>query len=117
MGPRPSSALRNWGRPNSRVTSRRLNLSIICWQMPEVPNATGRFWARKLRWFALPLLVGQKVAERLTLIAQHYEQIQWIRLGDAQHRENRMSLPSMVCFMIEEMGEYFATTLPLRGAI
>src|ERR1700693_545709 len=54
---------------------------------------------------------------RLALLAQHYKEIERLGLGDAQHRENRMGLAAMVRLMIEEMGEYFPTALPLRRAI
>src|ERR1700689_1039893 len=51
------------------------------------------------------------------LLAQHYQQIQRIRLGNPQHRENRVSLPSMVGLVIEEMSEPLPTALPLGRAI
>jgi hypothetical protein len=62
-------------------------------------------------------LCGNVATAGLALLAQHYQQIEWIRLGDAEHRENRMGLPAMVRLVIEEMGEYFPTTLPLMRAI
>jgi len=54
---------------------------------------------------------------RLVLLTLHDEQIEWLGLGDAQHRENRMGLAAMVRLVIEKMGEYLPTTLPLRHAI
>ncbi len=50
-------------------------------------------------------------------LAEHDEQIQRIRLGEAEHGQNRMRLAAMVRLVIEEVGEYLAQRLPLRSTV
>jgi hypothetical protein len=63
------------------------------------------------------VLAGTAEVDKLGSFSLHYEQVQWFRLRDTQYRENRMSLPAMVRFMIEQMGENLSSSLPLRGSI
>jgi len=62
-------------------------------------------------------LGGKAEVGKLGSFSLHYEQVQWFRLRDAQHCQNRVSLPAMVRFMIEQMGEYFPTSLPVRCSV
>jgi hypothetical protein len=62
-------------------------------------------------------LGGKAEVDKLGSFSLHYEQVQWFRLRDAQHCQNRVSLPAMVRFMIEQMGENFSSSLSLRGSI
>lgn len=56
---------------------------------------------------------GRTEASQSGEFSLHYEQVKWFGLRDPQARENRMSLPAMVRFMIEQMGENFSSPLPI----
>jgi hypothetical protein len=58
-----------------------------------------------------------RLLDESALFALHYKQVQWFRLRYTKYCENRMSLAAMVCFMIEQMGKNFPTSLPLGGTV